>query len=485
MAAAESQSIAGSDGAPVAATLYDKIVDAHTIRRIDAAHVLLYIDRHILNEYTSPQAFSALRQASRRLRRPEGTLGVVDHVNPTAAARTPAIADREAAVQVDYFERNCREFGIDMFGLMDARQGIEHVVVPEQGMALPGMVIACGDSHTTTYGALGALGFGIGTSDVEHVLATQSIVYARLRNMRITVDGQLAPGVSAKDLVMSIIGRIGVAGATGFAVEFAGDAIRRLDIAGRMTLCNMIVEAGARGALIAPDESVLSFLEGRPRAPVGQQWAAAVAQWRSLRSDPDAVFEQDLKMDAADIAPLVTWGTSPDQVVRITDTVPDPLTEPDLNRRRAMQRALDYMAIEAGAPLQSLRIDRAFIGSCTNGRLEDLRSAAQVLAGRKVAPHVRAMIVPGSSQVRRDAEREGLDRIFIQAGFEWRQSGCSMCLAMNDDVLSAGERCASSTNRNFEGRQGRGGRTHLMSPAMVAAAAVAGYLTDVRTLAKS
>ena len=469
-------------GQPVASTLYDKIVDAHTIRRLDAAHVLLYIDRHILNEYTSPQAFAGLRQAGRGVRRPEGTLGIVDHVNPTAAVRTAHIVDAEAARQVEYFEHNCKNFGVEMFGLLDARQGIEHVVVPEQGIALPGMVIACGDSHTTTYGALGALGFGIGTSDVEHVLATQSIVYERLRNMRISVRGRLAPGVSAKDIVMAIIGRIGVAGATGYAVEFAGEAIRQLGVAGRMTLCNMIVEAGARGAMIEPDEAVDRFLEGRPRAPRGQQWVAARAQWRQLHSDPDAVFDQDLEFDAADIAPLVTWGTSPDQVVRITDAVPDPSNEPDPQRRAAMQRALAYMALEAGAPMQSLRIDRAFIGSCTNGRLEDLRAAAQVLAGRRVAAHVRALIVPGSSQVRREAEREGLDRVFIDAGFEWRQSGCSMCLAMNDDVLGPGERCASSTNRNFEGRQGRGGRTHLMSPAMVAAAAVAGRLADVRSI---
>lgn len=465
-----------------AATLYDKIVAAHTIRRIDDAHVLLYIDRHILNEYTSPQAFSGLAQAGRLVRRPEGSFGVVDHVNPTAPVRTAHIADSDAARQVAYFGENCRATGIEMFGLLDARQGIEHVVVPEQGIALPGMVIACGDSHTTTYGALGALGFGIGTSDVEHVLATQCIVYRPLRNMRVRVEGELPPGVSAKDLVMAVIRHIGVAGATGYAVEFAGEAVRKLDVAGRMTLCNMIVEAGARGAVIQPDDAVVAFLEGRPHAPRGDHWRAAQADWQGLRSDDGAVFEQELHLDAADIAPLVTWGTSPDQAVPITDTAPDPREEPDPERRRAMERALDYMGIGAGAPMQSLRIDRAFIGSCTNARLEDLRAAAQVLAGRKVAPHVRAMIVPGSSQVRRDAEREGLDRVFIEAGFEWRQSGCSMCLAMNDDVLGPGERCASSTNRNFEGRQGRGGRTHLMSPAMVAAAAVAGHLADVRAV---
>lgn len=465
-----------------ALTLYDKIVAAHTVRRIDEAHVLLYIDRHILNEYTSPQAFSGLATASRRVRLPAANFGVVDHVNPTLPARTAYIADSKAARQVEYFGENCRAEGIEMFGLLDARQGIEHVVVPEQGIALPGMVIACGDSHTTTYGALGALGFGIGTSDVEHVLATQCIVYRPLRNMRIRIDGELAPGVSAKDLIMAIIRRIGVAGATGYAVEFAGEAVQRLDVAGRMTLCNMIVEAGARGAVMAPDETVAAFLQGRPHAPRGANWLAAQADWQGLRSDDDAWFEQDLQLDAADVAPLVTWGTSPDQSVPITAMAPDPREEPNPERRRAMEQALAYMGIAAGAPMQSLRIDRAFIGSCTNGRLEDLRAAAQVLAGRKVAPHVRAMIVPGSSQVRRDAEREGLHQIFTDAGFEWRQSGCSMCLAMNDDVLGPGERCASSTNRNFEGRQGRGGRTHLMSPAMVAAAAVAGYLADVRSV---
>lgn len=468
-----------------ARTLYDKIVDAHTIRSIDARHVLLYIDRHILNEYTSPQAFTGLREAGRRVWRPEGSLAVVDHVNPTAPLRTRTIADPDAARQVDYLEQNCREFGIEHVGLLDPRQGIEHVVVPEQGISLPGMVIACGDSHTTTYGALGALGFGLGTSDVEHVLATQSIVYERLRTMRVIIDGRIPLGVSAKDLVMTVIRRIGAAGASGFAVEFAGSAVEALDVAGRMTICNMIVEAGARGALIAPDATVFDFLRDRPRAPRGELWTAALHDWQQLRSDPDASFEKQLRFDAADIEPLVSWGTSPDQAIGITDQIPNPATEPNATRRQGMQRALDYMGLEAGTPIQSVKIDRAFIGSCTNSRIEDLRAAARVLAGRTVAAHVRAMVVPGSSQVRRDAEREGLDRIFTAAGFEWRQSGCSMCLAMNDDVLGSAERCASSTNRNFEGRQGRGGRTHLMSPAMVAAAAIAGRLIDVRKFAEA
>ena len=463
-------------------TLYDKIVDAHAIRRIDDRHVLLYIDRHILNEYTSPQAFTSLREAHRTVRRPEASLAVVDHVNPTAALRTRLPADPDAARQVEYLEANCRDFGIEFFGVLDPRQGIEHVVVPEQGMALPGMVIACGDSHSTTYGALGSLGFGIGTSDVEHVLATHTIVYERLRNMRVTVEGELPPGVTAKDVVMTVIGLTGASGAGGFAVEFAGSTIEALDVAGRMTICNMIVEAGARGALIAPDAKVLAYLEHRPRTPRGELWNQARSAWFELPSDRGALFDHEIQLDAKDIAPLVSWGTSPDQVIRITDRIPDPAAENDAIRRLGMQRSLDYMNLTAGVPIQSVRIDRAFIGSCTNGRIEDLRSAAQVLKGRKVAGHVRAMVVPGSSQVRREAEAEGLDRVFLDAGFEWRQSGCSMCLAMNDDVLKNGERCASSTNRNFEGRQGRGGRTHLMSPAMVSAAAVAGRLADVRDL---
>ncbi|MEP6548411.1 MAG: 3-isopropylmalate dehydratase large subunit [Gammaproteobacteria bacterium] len=462
-------------------TLYDKLVDAHTVRSIDDSHVLLYVDRHIINEYTSPQAFAGLRESGRRAWRPEASFAIVDHVNPTAAHRTRAIADAEAARQVDYFESNCTEFGIELVGVLDARQGIEHVVVPELGIALPGMVIACGDSHTTTYGAVGALGFGIGTSDVEHVLATQTVVYTRLRNMRIRIEGRLPVGVTAKDVVMTIIVRIGVAGATGYAVEFTGSAIDALDLSGRMTVCNMIVEAGARGALIAPDSTVFDYLERRPRAPRGNAWRDARRAWESLHSDSEAVFEKDIILDAGEIVPLVSWGTSPDQVVAITECVPDPALESDAIRRRGMERALEYMDLKSGSPIESVRIDRAFIGSCTNGRIEDLRSAAHILKGRKVASHVRAMVVPGSSQVRAAAEEEGLDRIFSAAGFEWRQSGCSMCLAMNDDALAPGERCASSTNRNFEGRQGRGGRTHLMSPAMVAAAAVAGKLADVRS----
>ena len=463
------------------ATLYEKIVDRHTVRRLDDKHVLLYVDRHILNEYTSPQAFSGLRAAARRVRRPEACFGVVDHVNPTTPQRSREIPDREAARQVDYFAANCAEFGIEYCDVLDPRQGIEHVVVPEQGIVLPGMVIACGDSHTTTYGAFGALGFGIGTSEVEHLLATQTLVYERLKGMRITIRGRLPLGVSAKDIVMSIIGRIGAAGATGYAVEFAGSTVSELDLAGRMTICNMIVEAGARGALIAPDETACRFLHGRPRAPREAAWTAAVEDWKALRTDAGAVFDRELQWAAHTIAPLVSWGTSPDQVISVDERIPDPAAEIDPTRRNGMQRALEYMGLRPGTPIQEVKIDRAFIGSCTNGRLEDLRAAAQILQGRKAAAGVRAMVVPGSTQVRREAEAEGIDRIFVAAGFEWRQSGCSMCLAMNDDVLQSGERCASSTNRNFEGRQGRGGRTHLMSPAMVAAAAVTGRITDVRS----
>ena len=466
-----------------ARTLYDKIVDAHTVRKLDDQHVLLYVDRHILNEYTSPQAFTGLTDARRRVWRPEGALGVVDHVNPTTPLRSRSISDTGAARQVSFFEDNCRAFDIELFGMLDPRQGIEHVVVAEQGIALPGMVIACGDSHTTTHGALGAFGFGIGTSDVEHVLATQTVVYERLRNLCIEIHGRLPPGVTAKDIVMTVIRRIGAAGATGYAVEFKGAVVDDLELAGRMTLCNMIVEAGARGALVAPDQKVFAYLKGLPRAPRGVLWQRAVAAWRDLRSDPHAAFERTIELAAGDIEPQVTWGTSPDQVISIVDCIPDPADEADGDRRAGMLRALKYMGLTAGTPIQAIKIDRAFIGSCTNARIEDLRDAAQVVAGRQVAPHVRAMIVPGSSEVRRLAESEGLDRIFIAAGFEWRQSGCSMCLAMNDDVLRAGERCASSTNRNVEGRQGRGGRTHLMSPAMVAAAAVSGHLADVRALA--
>jgi len=465
-------------------TLYDKLVDAHTVRSLDdeAREVLLYVDRTVLNEYTSPQAFTGLREAGRRVIRPEAALAVVDHVNSTEPGRTE---DRNAAsrdIQMAYFARNCSEYGIELFDLFHRQQGIEHVVMPELGLVLPGMVIAAGDSHTTTYGAFGALGFGIGTSDIEHMLATQTLVYRRLRNMKIEVTGGLPLGVTAKDLIMAVISKIGASGANGFAIEFAGSTIEAMSMEGRMTVCNMAVECGARGAVIAPDETVFAYLSDKPRAPKGGGLSAALKHWMSLKSDPGASFDKTVHLEAREIAPMVTWGTSPDQAGPITDTIPDPEKEVDPVRRRDYCRAIDYMGLTPGFPLADIRIDRAFIGSCTNARIEDLRAAATILNGRTVAPHVKALVVPGSSEVRRQAEREGIARIFTEAGFEWRQSGCSMCLAMNDDVAAAGERCASSTNRNFEGRQGAGARTHLMSPAMVAAAAVMGHLCDVRTL---
>ncbi|MBU9820411.1 3-isopropylmalate dehydratase large subunit [Rahnella sp. BCC 1045] len=462
-------------------TLYEKHIDSHTVRTLDdKGHVLLYIDRQVINEYTSPQAFSGLREANRRVWRPETSLAVVDHVNPTAPLRTRQMPDAGGARQVSYLAENCAEFGIELFDILDSRQGIEHVVAPEQGFILPGMVIAAGDSHTTTYGALGAFGFGIGTSEIEHLLATQTLIYKRLKTMRVTVNGALANGITAKDVVMALVAKIGAAGATGYAIEFCGEGIGALSVEGRMTICNMAVEAGARGAFMAPDDKVFDYLKDKPRAPQGQQWADAVNVWRELHSDADAVFDREVELSATEIAPMVSWGTSPDQAVAIGGHVPDPEYEADPARQKDLQRALSYMGLRAGQPLNSIAISHAFIGSCTNARIEDLRAAADVVRGKTVAPTVRAMIVPGSSQVRAQAEQEGLAEIFTRAGFEWRQSGCSMCLAMNDDVLSPGDRCASSTNRNFEGRQGAGARTHLMSPAMVAAAAICGHLTDVR-----
>ncbi|MCO5785899.1 3-isopropylmalate dehydratase large subunit [Pseudomonas sp. G11-1] len=464
-------------------TLYDKYIDSHTICELDdQGHVLLYIDRQVANEYTSPQAFSGLREAKRKVWRPSATLCVVDHVNPTAPQRVAAMPDAGGALQVSYFEENCRDFGIELFDVLDKRQGIEHVVAPEQGFILPGMMVAAGDSHTTTYGALGAFGFGIGTSEIEHLLATQTLVYKRLKTMRVSVQGEMGPDVTSKDIIMALIQRIGASGATGYAIEFAGSTIESLSVEARMTICNMAVEAGARGAFIAPDEKVYAYLKDKPRVPKGALWEQALEKWKGLYSDPGAQFDKEVELDASELIPMVTWGTSPDQAAPIGACVPDPAEEPDAIRRMDLQRALRYMGLEPGTPLTEIAISHAFIGSCTNARIEDLRDAARVVQGRKVAANVRAMIVPGSTQVRDQAEAEGLAQIFQEAGFEWRQSGCSMCLAMNDDVLSTGDRCASSTNRNFEGRQGAGARTHLMSPAMVAAAAVSGRLTDVRTL---
>lgn len=462
-------------------TLYDKIVDDHTVKALDDdGLLLLYVDRTVLNEYTSPQAFSGLREAGREVWRPDASLMVVDHVNPTAPQRVIGMADPEAERQVAYFRENARDFGIEILDVLNRHQGIEHVVAPEQGLVMPGMVVAAGDSHTTAYAALGALGYGIGTSDIEHYLATQTLVYRRLKSMRIVLTGDLGFGVTSKDVVMEVIRRIGADGAAGHAVEFAGDAVSRMSVEARMTMSIMIVEAGARGAVIAPDRKVFDYIAGRPRAPRGEAWDAALAAWRDLRSDPDAIFDREFRLDVGEVAPMVTWGTSPDQAAVVTGIVPEPRAASDPIGRRSDLRALEYMGLAPGTPLEIVAINHAFIGSCTNSRIEDLRDAARVLVGRKVAPGVRAMVVPGSTSVRERAEAEGIAETFRAAGFEWRQSGCSMCLAMNDDVLGPGDRCASSTNRNFEGRQGAGARTHLMSPAMVAAAAVSGHLTDVR-----
>ncbi|MCP2053909.1 UNVERIFIED_ORG: 3-isopropylmalate/(R)-2-methylmalate dehydratase large subunit [Pseudomonas fluorescens] len=464
-----------------ARTLYDKHIDSHTVCALDdQGHVLLYIDRQVINEYTSPQAFSGLREAKRDVWRPGTALAVVDHVNPTTPTRIAAMPDAGGARQVSYLAENCQDFGIELLDILDKRQGIEHVIAPEQGFILPGMVIAAGDSHTTTYGALGAFGFGIGTSEIEHLLASQTLVYKRLKSMRVTVDGTLGNGLTSKDVIMALIGKIGASGATGYAIEFCGATIDALSVEARMTICNMAVEAGARGAFMAPDEKVFAYLKGKPRAPKGELWEQALVQWRTLHTDADALFDQEVQLDASTLEPMVTWGTSPDQAAPIGARVPDPQDVSDLILRQDMRRALNYMGLEAGMPLSEIVISHAFIGSCTNARIEDLRDAASVVRGKHVAEHVRAMIVPGSTEVRDQAEAEGLAAIFIDAGFEWRQSGCSMCLAMNDDVLAPGDRCASSTNRNFEGRQGAGARTHLMSPAMVAAAAITGRLTDIR-----
>ncbi|MFO0350687.1 MAG: 3-isopropylmalate dehydratase large subunit [Alphaproteobacteria bacterium] len=462
-----------------ATTLYDKIWDAHLVHQEPGEAAVLYIDRHLVHEVTSPQAFEGLRMASRKVRRPELTLAVADHNVPTTD-RSKGIADPESALQVATLEKNARDFGVTYYAMDDIRQGIVHIVGPEQGLTLPGQTIVCGDSHTATHGAFGALAFGIGTSEVEHVLATQTLQARRSKNMRVTVNGRTGPGVTAKDIILAIIGRIGTAGGTGYVIEYAGEAIRNLSMEGRMTVCNMSIEAGARAGLIAPDETTFAYLKGRPHAPKGAAWEAALHYWKTLKSDDGAKFDVEITLEAADIPPLVTWGTSPENVVPITGRVPDPAAEPDAQRRAAMERMLDYMGLQAGIAMRDVRVDRVFIGSCTNGRIEDFREVASVVKGRRVASHVSAMIVPGSGLVKEQAESEGLDKIFVEAGFEWREPGCSMCLAMNADKLEPGERCASTSNRNFEGRQGRGGRTHLMSPAMAAAAAIKGHLVDVR-----
>ncbi|MDE2014893.1 MAG: 3-isopropylmalate dehydratase large subunit [Alphaproteobacteria bacterium] len=462
-----------------AKTLYDKIWDAHLVHEAKGEASVLYIDRHLVHEVTSPQAFEGLKLAGRKVRCPERTLAVADHNVPTKD-RDQGIADPESRTQIATLEQNARDFGIEYLAMDDVRQGIVHIVGPEQGFTLPGATIVCGDSHTSTHGAFGALAFGIGTSEVEHVLATQTLLIPKSKNMRITVNGKLPIGVTAKDMALAVIAKIGTAGGTGYVIEYAGDAVRALSMEGRMTLCNLTIEGGARAGLIAPDETTFAYVAGRPRAPKAAAFEAAKLYWRTLKSDDGAHFDEEIVLDAAEIAPMVTWGTSPEQGLPISAVVPDPASIADVGKREGVERALAYMDLKPGTPLSEVKIDRVFIGSCTNGRIEDLRAAAAIAKGRKVSSHVNAMVVPGSGLVKHQAEEEGLDRIFIEAGFEWREPGCSMCLAMNADRLEPGERCASTSNRNFEGRQGRGGRTHLVSPAMAAAAAIAGHLTDVR-----
>jgi 3-isopropylmalate/(R)-2-methylmalate dehydratase large subunit len=460
-------------------TLYDKIWDAHLVHEAPGESAVIYVDRHLVHEVTSPQAFEGLRMAGRKLRRPDLTLAVADHNVPTKN-RAGGIADPESREQIATLERNAKQFGVEYLAMDDIRQGIVHIVGPEQGWTLPGTIIVCGDSHTSTHGAFGSIAFGIGTSDVEHVMATQTLLMPKSKDMRVTVNGTLPVGVTAKDMALAVIAKIGTAGGTGYVIEYAGDAVKSLSMEGRMTLCNMTIEGGARAGLIAPDDVTFAYIEGRPRAPKGGQWDKAVAYWKTLHSDADAKFDADVTLNAADIAPMVTWGTSPEQGLPITGHIPDPAKIADTNQRAGVERALSYMDLKPGTALSDVKIDRVFIGSCTNGRIEDLRAAAVIAKGRKVAAHVGAMVVPGSGLVKKQAEDEGLDKVFVEAGFEWREPGCSMCLAMNADRLEPGERCASTSNRNFEGRQGRGGRTHLVSPAMAAAAAIAGHLADVR-----
>ncbi len=460
-------------------TMLDKIWAAHVVRENPGEPALLYIDLHLIHEVTSPQAFDGLRMAGRTVRRPDLALATMDHNVPTLDRHLP-IADEVSRAQVEALEANCREFGIELFDLRHARQGIVHVIGPELGLTQPGMTIVCGDSHTATHGAFGALAFGIGTSEVEHVLATQCLQQSKPPCMEIKVSGKCPNGVGAKDIILGIIARIGTDGATGYALEYTGDAIRALSMEGRMTVCNMSIEAGARAGMVAPDETAFDYLAGRPYAPDGNAWDEALAAWRALPSDPEATFDRSITVDAGELAPYVTWGTNPGQAAPVNACVPDPDAMNSPEERDAARRALDYMGLAAGAPLMGTPIQRAFIGSCTNGRLEDLRAAARVAKGRRVATGVSAIVVPGSMEVKRQAEAEGLDRVFRAAGFEWREPGCSMCLGMNPDFLLPGERCASSSNRNFEGRQGKGGRTHLMSPEMVAAAAIAGHIVDVR-----
>ena len=462
-------------------TLFDKIWNAHLVHQQEDGTCLIYIDRHLVHEVTSPQAFEGLRNSGRAVRAPNRTLAVADHNIPTTD-RSVGIEDEESRIQVEALEKNAADFGVPYFAMDDIRQGIVHVIGPEQGFTLPGMTIVCGDSHTATHGAFGALAFGIGTSEVEHVLATQTLIQKPAKNMRITVDGTLVDSVTAKDVILAIIGKIGTAGGTGHVIEFAGSVIRGFSMEGRMTVCNMAIEAGARAGMIAPDQTTYDYLANRPMTPKGDHWDRAVAYWQTLPSDDGAVYDVEITLAAEDIAPTVTWGTSPEDALAITDAVPNPDKEKDANKRAKMERAIAYMGLTPGQKLTDIKVDTVFIGSCTNSRIEDLRAAAALAEGRKVADGMRALVVPGSGLVKEQAEAEGLDKVFIDAGFEWREPGCSMCLAMNADKLAEGERCASTSNRNFEGRQGRGGRTHLVSPQMAVAAALSGHLSDVRNI---
>ncbi|MFT4113604.1 3-isopropylmalate dehydratase large subunit [Silvibacterium sp.] len=461
-------------------TLFEKVWEQHLVAEPANEPAILYIDLHLVHEVTSPQAFEGLRIAGRKLRRPDRTVATVDHNVPTTANRL-IIEDAIAAKQIDTLRKNCADFGVELYDVQSPKQGIVHVIGPEQGFTKPGMTIVCGDSHTSTHGAFGALAFGIGTSEVEHVMATQTLPQNKAKTFRISVEGELPEGVGAKDVALGIIGRIGTDGATGYVLEFAGSAIRSLSMEGRMTLCNMSIEAGARAGMIAPDETTFAYLKGRPYAPQGEAWEKSVSTWKQLATDPGAKFDRELVIPAIELAPYVTWGTSPGMVISVTETVPDPANAQSDADRKGFERALEYMALKPGTPIEEVTIDRVFIGSCTNSRIEDLRAAAKVVAGHHVNAHVSAMVVPGSQQVKTQAEQEGLDAIFREAGFEWREPGCSMCLGMNPDTLKPGERCASTSNRNFEGRQGAGSRTHLVSPMMAAAAAITGHFTDVRT----
>jgi len=465
-----------------AQTLYDKLWNSHVVRQEADGTALIYIDRHLVHEVTSPQAFEGIKLSGRKMWRTSSILAVADHNVPTSG-RAQGISDPISRLQVETLDSNCAEFGVQEFGMSDVRQGVVHVMGPEQGATLPGMTVVCGDSHTSTHGAFGALAFGIGTSEVEHVMATQCLLIKKSKVMQVLVDGALGKGVSAKDIALAVIGKIGTAGGTGYAIEFAGSAIRALSMEGRMTLCNMAIEAGARAGMIAADETTLNYLKGRPFAPQGELWDKAVAYWKTLHSDDGAKFDLVIKFDAAVIKPQVTWGTSPEMVVTVDGCVPDPAAMSDAVKREGTERALSYMGLLANTPITEIKVDKVFIGSCTNGRIEDMRAAAEVARGKHVAANVKlALVVPGSGLVKLQAEKEGLDKIFIAAGFEWREPGCSMCLAMNDDRLSPGERCASTSNRNFEGRQGPGGRTHLVSPEMAAAAAIAGHFVDVSVI---